>query len=262
MPALRPDTCSSAASATVGASAMQSLTEPDAGGACHYSSGVYGTLADTPVKPAHPPCIEPDKRLRSPILDVAAREHMIAPSLSFHASEGVAAGARDNEGSKRGTAIHRALDLMSRSPPYTAAQVRQRIRLETAAIDEPELDRWMDEASKIVNDKSFEPIFKPAADRKTMNELPVMYRHRGQSVYGLIDRLVISDDSILLIDYKTHRLDSPEQMQGLAEGYREQMSLYRAGVEKLWPGRAIKSGLLFTHSARLIWLDPATVAGT
>jgi len=41
----------------------------------------------------------------------------------------------------------------------------------------------------------------------------------------------------------------------LAETYRSQMNLYRAGVEQLWPDRKIKSGLLFTHSARLIWLD-------
>jgi ATP-dependent helicase/nuclease subunit A len=73
-------------------------------------------------------------------------------------------------------------------------------------------------------------------------------------VYGLIDRLIIKDDQILLIDYKTHPVKNDTQLSSLTEAYRPQLDLYRNGVAKIWPGLEIKSGLLFTNSARLIWL--------
>jgi ATP-dependent helicase/nuclease subunit A len=181
---------------------------------------------------------------------------MIAPSLSFHASDDSFLAAHDNDGIKRGIAIHRALDLMSRVPPLSADQARQQIRHESAIADsDRELDIWMDEACSTLNNKDFEHIFKPSAYRQALNELPVLYQHNKRTVYGLIDRLIINDDTIQLIDYKTHQLDNETQLDILAETYRSQMNLYRAGVEQLWPGRKIKSGLLFTHSARLIWLD-------
>jgi ATP-dependent helicase/nuclease subunit A len=81
-----------------------------------------------------------------------------------------------------------------------------------------------------------------------------MYRHDDHPVYGVIDRLVINDDHILLIDYKTHQLENDSQLATLVEAFSQQMQLYRAGIEKLWPGKEINSGLLFTHSARLIWI--------
>ena len=82
-----------------------------------------------------------------------------------------------------------------------------------------------------------------------------MYRHGGRSVFGIIDRLVITDDAILLIDYKTHQVDDSSRLDQLAASFSEQMRLYRTGVAKLWQGLPVKSGLLFTHSARLVWLD-------
>jgi len=239
------------------ATAMKSLTTADSSGAYHFAAGDHAE--STPggeEKTETGPELELDARLTSPILKLVTTETMIAPSLSFHASDDSFLAAHDNDGIKRGIAIHRALDLMSRVPPLSADQARQQIRHESAIADsDRELDIWMDEACSTLNNKDFEHIFKPSAYRQALNELPVLYQHNKRSVYGLIDRLVINDDHVLLIDYKTHQVDNESQLDMLAETYRSQMNLYRAGVEQLWPGQKIKSGLLFTHSARLIWLD-------
>jgi ATP-dependent helicase/nuclease subunit A len=82
-----------------------------------------------------------------------------------------------------------------------------------------------------------------------------MYQHNKRSVYGVIDRLIIYHENILLIDYKTHQVEIDAELETLADTFKNQMQLYRTAVEKLWPGLKIKSGLLFTHSARLIWID-------
>ena len=237
--------------------AMSSLTKADSSGAYHLAAGSYtGVTIITEETTETDMEIEVDTRLTSPIVNVATTEHMIAPSLSFHASNDSLHSVHDNDGIRRGIAIHRALDLMSRVPPLSAEQTRQQIRHESALADnDNELDIWMDEACKTVDNKDFEHIFKPSAYREALNELPVMYQHNKRSVYGVIDRLVINDDNILLIDYKTHQVEAGAELDTLADTFINQMKLYRTGVEKLWPGLKIKSGLLFTHSARLIWMD-------
>jgi len=237
--------------------AMSSLTTPDSSGAYHLAAGDYTEATINEEKTVETGSkIDVDVRLSSPIVNVATTEYMIAPSLSFHASNDNLLSEHDNDGIKRGIAIHRALDLMSRVPPLTAEQARQQIRHESAlADDDSELETWMDEACKTLNNKDFEHIFKPSAYREARNELAIMYQHNKRSVYGLIDRLIINDDNILLIDYKTHQVEVGVELDTLADTFKSQMKLYRAGVEKLWPGLKIKSGLLFTHSARLIWVD-------
>ena len=105
---------------------MRSLTTADSNGAYHLAAGDYTgaciskeetteTVLETAV----------DTRLTGPIVNVAATEHMIAPSLNFQASNESSHSAHDNEGIRRGTAIHRALDLMSRVPPLSAEQANQ-----------------------------------------------------------------------------------------------------------------------------------------
>jgi ATP-dependent helicase/nuclease subunit A len=237
------------------AAGMKTLTAADASGAYHYSTGSFaGPIVDKgPAPRTNRTAVDP--QLTAPIKRAAPTEHMIAPSLSYHAEGNGAAGTHDSESTRRGITIHRALDLMSREPPLTAAQARRHILQESACIDAGELDRWLDEATKTVSNSNFSLIFRPAGNHRALNELPVMYRVNDRAVFGVIDRLIIQDDAILLIDYKTHQLDDASRLDSLAASYNEQMLHYRTGVAKLWPGLPIKSGLLFTHSARLVWLQ-------
>ena len=69
------------------------------------------------------------------------------------------------------------------------------------------------------------------------------------------DRLIVHQDRIELIDYKTHRVNDDSAMATLSQNYKKQLSLYREGIKRIWPDRPVKSGLLFTNSARLIWVD-------
>lgn len=239
------------------ATAMQTLTNADDKGVYHYSSGAYTQTASSTGKQvqASPGEIEPEPGLTGPIVDIVQTEHMIAPSLSFHADYEGSLPVSDSEGTKRGIAIHRALDLMSRTPPQSAGQALQQIMNESALAEDDDLAGWVDEAHNTISNDKFEHLFDPSQFHRAMNELPLMYRDKNHPVYGVIDRLVINDDVILLIDYKTHRLEDDSQLGPLMEGFRPQMKLYKTGAEKLWPGMKVKSGLLFTNSARLIWFD-------
>jgi ATP-dependent helicase/nuclease subunit A len=121
--------------------------------------------------------------------------------------------------------------------------------------DDPELQDWWQEALRTCRHPDLAMLFDPQHYVRARNEVPLQYLQEGQLVYGIIDRLVICEDAILVIDYKTHRRAAADTLQELASGYREQMQLYSAGVAQLWPGLAVQPYLLFTACNALVEME-------
>ncbi len=238
--------------------AVGTLTRPDTDGVYRTSFGSYdGETVHQEKQATHEELpLTPDSRLQQPITETADVEYIIAPSHSFHATETGATAQNRDESMKRGTTIHRALDLMTKATPLSTEQVVQQVSQETGMnTDDDELANWIKEAHDTVENAAFAPLFRPAAGTQCFNELPIMYQRDGQSVYGIIDRLILRPEEITLIDYKSHQMKDETELHELADSFKSQMQLYKEGVGKIWPHHAIKSGLLFTHSAQLIWLD-------
>jgi ATP-dependent exoDNAse (exonuclease V) beta subunit len=123
------------------------------------------------------------------------------------------------------------------------------------------LKSWIDEAIRTIKARKFHDIFTPSESSQTYNELPILYEanepaiNNPAPVYGIIDRLIVDKKNILLIDYKTHSHATPETASELAKSYIGQMSLYRNGIQRMWPDHTIKPGVLFTACEEIIWLD-------
>ena len=90
---------------------------------------------------------------------------------------------------------------------------------------------------------------------KAYNEVSIQYLHEKQTVYGIIDRLIVSDTCVHLVDYKTHRSGDASQIQKLVSHYKPQLDLYREGVQKLWPDRTVKAYLLLTDGGLLVNME-------
>ena len=75
---------------------------------------------------------------------------------------------------------------------------------------------------------------------------------------GVIDRLVITDDHITIIDFKTGQ--SPKNGQPIALSYIAQQGIYVHVLRQIWPDRPVKAGLIYTEDASLHWLDDAEMA--
>lgn len=76
----------------------------------------------------------------------------------------------------------------------------------------------------------------------------------GREVSGRVDRLNIEEDQILVLDYKSDRF-IPESIDK-THPYVHQMALYSALLEQAYPSRKIKAALLWTQSAKLMWIEP------
>lgn len=75
-----------------------------------------------------------------------------------------------------------------------------------------------------------------------------------RAISGKVDRLAVTEDRVLLIDYKTNR-PAPTRAAEVPRGYIAQIALYAELIKPLYPDRQVKAALLFTEIPLLIELD-------
>ena len=192
-------------------------------------------------------------QLRQPIARLPRARITLAPSHS-DSSVQINSGSSDVDARLRGQVIHRALELLCTkqiAQPALCAQLAAEFAISDQDVD---LQNWCQEAQANISNPALADIFQPQ-QAQAFNECPILYRHEKQDVYGIIDRLVVTEKQILLIDYKTHQLEDPARAEIAAQDFTQQLALYRYGVERLWPRRTIRSGVLFTACQQRVWLQ-------
>ena len=103
----------------------------------------------------------------------------------------------------------------------------------------------------VINDPEFSAIFGLGS----MAEVPISGVIEGRVLSGQIDRLLIGEDEILIVDYKTNR-PSPREIEKVPAIYIRQMSLYRRSMAEMYPEKAVKCALLWTEGPHLMVLPP------
>ncbi|MCX7302748.1 MAG: double-strand break repair helicase AddA [Hyphomicrobiales bacterium] len=154
----------------------------------------------------------------------------------------------------RGSAIHKLLQVLPEMPREARAAAARRY-LERAVADWPEGDRdaaW-DKVEALLDDARFAAVFAPGsrAEVAVMGEVEVLGRKR--LVSGKIDRLAVTGNEVLVVDYKTNR-PPPASLAEVPDAYVLQLALYRALLAPLYPGRTVGAALLFTEAPRLMAL--------
>ena len=198
--------------------------------------------------------VDIDPRLNQPI-PTRPLWREIAPSRQL---QDAAFEPGSTEGRNRGLAIHRMLQLATQAQErkLDAGDILSRVATESGLTpDAPLLRQCWDEVSKLLDNRDLTWLLAPVTGARTFNEVPIQYRRGQQTVYGIIDRLVVTDADIHLIDYKTHRIDSQSLAQQLAEHYKPQLELYREGIRRLWPDHSIQAYLLLTDGGMLVNID-------
>ena len=72
-------------------------------------------------------------------------------------------------------------------------------------------------------------------------------------VSGQVDRLLITEKEVGIIDYKTNR-PPPAVPEEVLPTYLRQIAIYRALLQAIYPGRTTRAAILWTDSARLMAL--------
>ena len=156
---------------------------------------------------------------------------------------------------ERGTAVHRLLQVLPNVTPAERQSAADRY-LARLGRDWPVGAASGVAASvlKILSDPVFGPIFD-AGSRAEVSIMGTVTLGDGErAVAGKIDRLVVTADEVLVVDYKTNR-PPPAGAHEVPESHVAQLALYRALLEPLYPGRPVTAALCYTERPILIPLS-------
>ena len=157
----------------------------------------------------------------------------------------------------RGRTLHRLLELLPEVNGTARKEAATNLLNKIAPqIEEPERAIWADEALTILNDEAFADVFGPGSRAEVSIAGSPKGAKPGLTISGQIDRLVVRDNEILVVDFKTNR-PPPKTVEETSPSYVAQMAAYRALLQEIYPAHQIKSALLWTFEARLTPLPDA-----
>ncbi len=147
----------------------------------------------------------------------------------------------------RGTLVHALLQHLTDLPPARrAVAARSFLARPGHGLSPAEAAALAGETMAILEHPVLAPLFGPAGRA----EVPLIGRIGDAVVGGLVDRLAVLADRVLIVDFKTGR-----EPAGAAETtpapYLRQMAAYRAVLRLAFPGRSVHCALVWTRSARV-----------
>ena len=163
------------------------------------------------------------------------------------------------QGGERAAAVERGLllhALFERLPPVAPERRRAAalhwLSVQAAALDDAPRAAMVDEVLGVLDDPAHAALFGPGS----LAEVPLSAVVDGVVVAGIVDRLLVTDTAVTVIDYKTGR-HVPATAAEVQPAYLRQMAAYRDALGVIFPGRRVEAALLYTAGARLIRLDDA-----
>ncbi len=159
-------------------------------------------------------------------------------------------GPDDGQRFHRGILIHRLLEsLPAVAYDQRETTARSWLARPAHALSETQQAQILAETLAVLDHPEFKDIFGP----DSLAEVPLTGLFGDQVMSGQIDRLLIRDDEILIVDYKTNR-PSPTRVEDVPPLYVRQMRIYREALYRMYPEKAIKCGLLWTDGPHLMVL--------
>jgi len=195
----------------------------------------------------HPPPAEPDPPSR---LAPSRPTGMEPPALSPLAAQG-----RDRF--KRGLLVHRLLHYLPELPvEERLVAARRFLALPTHRLTAEEQDEIQRETLAVLHHPDFAPLFGPGSQ----GEVPLVGIIGEHVLSGQIDRLVVEEKRVLILDYKTLR-PPPDAKDDVAPVYLRQLAAYQAAIARIYPDREIRCALLWTEGPQLMPISPEILAG-
>jgi ATP-dependent helicase/nuclease subunit A len=195
--------------------------------------------------------------MRTPAAPERERPRLIRPSEDVAGEPAVLSPAGPSNAARfrRGLLIH---TLLARLPEIAPTE-RRPIALAFLKVQGQDLETataLADETLRVLNDPQFAAAFAAGSKSEIAIVADLPELGEGARISGRIDRLAVSDDQVLAVDFKTNR-PPPQTVQAVPALYLRQMALYRLALAKLFPTRRIACALVWTDGPRLMHLPDA-----
>lgn len=151
---------------------------------------------------------------------------------------------------RRGDLIHRLLERLPEIPSADRPDAAVRMLARERGLDDAQRTEMIAAAFGVLDDERFAPVFGPGsrAEVALTGSAPGL---NGVSISGRIDRLVITPERVLVVDYKSNR-PAPDAIAGADPAYVLQLAVYAAVLKRLYPDRAVEAALVWTDGPKLM----------
>lgn len=154
---------------------------------------------------------------------------------------------------KRGKLIHTLLQYLPELAPDAREAAARTWLGRHADLDDTARAEILTVTLRTLSDDSFSHVFAPDGRSEAAIVGEIDTASGATIINGRVDRLVVSDTEVLIIDYKTDR-PAPARVEEVDASYIAQMAAYTHILSETWPRRTVRAGLLYTDGPVLFEL--------
>ncbi|ESQ80837.1 double-strand break repair helicase AddA [Asticcacaulis sp. YBE204] len=160
----------------------------------------------------------------------------------------------------RGIKIHKLFEILPEMPVERRKIVATQWLAKQPDLDDAQREEIQAAVFGVLNDARFAEAFGPKSRPEVALAGRIGTNAQGDAVFmsGRIDRLVVEDDRVLVIDYKSNR-PAPDSAEHAAVDYQRQMAGYVALLRQIYPEKRIEAALLWTDGPKLTPLSETLV---
>jgi len=158
---------------------------------------------------------------------------------------------------EQGKALHRLFQLLPDMPAERRRAAALQL-LERRSITGSKAKALADRVIGIIEHPDYAAYFGETG----LAEIP-MVADLGEKglLAGQVDRIVVTDTEVLILDYKSDR-SPPKEVSGVPPAYIAQLAAYRSGLAWMFPEKSVTAALLWTEIPRLMIIPADLLAGS
>lgn len=151
----------------------------------------------------------------------------------------------------RGKIIHKILQFMpSVKDDKRESLIDKFLARQVLDFDDKEKNKIKTEVLSLLEN----PVFAPLFSQNSVAEVSLMGVVGEHIISGQIDRLVVCEDKVMIVDYKTNR-PAAKNLEEVPEAYIKQMKSYKQLICEIYPNKKVETFILWTNTAKIMKLD-------
>lgn len=201
---------------------------------------------DDPVEPAEFTPL-PELFKTQPPVEIPEKKSISPSDLGGNKALPGDDGLDEDAAKLRGVNIHLLLQYLPDTPSITWPTKVELLLADTSKTEQTSL---LDEVKLSLTHPGLAHIF----DASTLAEVSVTATIQNHRMSGIIDRLIVCDQTILAVDFKSNAT-VPESPDACPEGLLRQMGAYAHMLAQIYPDHRIETAILWTRTAALMPLS-------
>ncbi len=167
-------------------------------------------------------------------------------------------GAEPDEGDldtalRRGRMAHLLLEHLPLVPEADRARIGRQLLEQGTDLPAPgEVEMIVGDVGRILQDRSLGFLFAPEVLSEV--DLSATLAELGEArIHGTVDKLLVTDDTVLAVDFKTNRI-VPDSAEHVPLGVLRQMAAYDLALRQIYPQHRVETAILWTTVPALMRL--------